>query len=75
MVTADERHSVRCARKARQSAGGLGAQQEQGHTGASPVGFVAYVGGDWSEVDNPCVGLRKRNAPARTMGRATGATL
>lgn len=31
--------------------------------------------GDWSEVDNPCVGLRKRNAPARTMGRATGAML
>lgn len=61
--------------QARQSAGGLGAQQEQGHTGASPVGFVACVGGNWSEVDNPCVGLRKRNAPVRTTDRATGARL
>lgn len=35
----------------------------------------ACVGGNRSEVDNPCEGLRKRNAPARTMGRATGARL
>lgn len=43
-----------------------------GHMGTSPDVFVACVDGDWSVADTPCVGLRKRNAPANTMGRGNG---